>query len=768
MNGTHNDSLRLNGGAVNSNQDRDSITLVDLLDNLFYYRWHFLITFLIVTSASIMYAVISTPIYTADALIQVEDKKGSSLGALTQVATALGAQQSPVLGEIEILRSRSIVGRAVDDLKANIEIGVENRLPIVGNWLSRVLARDPDGLTKPLWADSKYAWGGESLVIDELSVSKNIIGQPLRLIIGENQSWELFDKNKQLILLGDGTGRLEATSDRSVRFQIGALRARPGTIFRIVVFSIPSRVNQILSSLVVTEAKRQSNILKLTFENPSPSYAATVLNAIAEVYVKQNISRRSEEAELSLQFLNEELPKLRTRLDSSEKALNDFRSKTKTIDISAEIRELLIRSTAIEKTQLDLDLKKREYSVRFDSSHPLMQAINAQLSGVKVEYEQLTKQISRLPSVEQDYIRLSRDVQVNNQLYVSLLNNAQQLQIAKAGTIGNVSIVDHAVVPEFASRPKKALIAAIGGLVGIVLGFLFCQALAMVSRVVRDPKKLEHETNLPTLAILPFDENQLARKVDNSPTAFLLAKEKPNAAGVEALRSLRTSVLFKLSEKPRSKVILITSAVPAQGKSFIAANLSYLFAVMGKRVLLLEADIRMSSSRFYFNFVQSESGLSTVLKDNLPVEQAILRNVHPELDFLPSGPTVRNPGDLLATDRMANLINDLAEDYDYLIIDSPPLLPVHDARSLGKSADLSLFVARQDEVSLSEIHDAIDVFSKSGNLFDGIVFNGFIPSRIRYGYGYGYGYRYSRYAAGYRSTRGASYGGYGAYGKQPD
>ena len=548
---------------------------------------------------------------------------------------------------------------------------------------------------------------------------------------------------------------------------IESLRARPGTRFKVVVYSVQSRVIQILERFSASETRRQSGILRLTFENTNAAFSAIMLNQIADVYIRQNIGRRSEEAELSLNFLNDELPKIRIRLDASEKALNEFRSRSKTMDISSEIRELLVKATAIEKLQLELDLKRREYIIRYDEAHPMMKGVVSQLAGVKAENEELLRRIGQLPLVEQDYIRLARDVQVNNQLYVSLLNNAQQLQIAKAGTTGNVSIVDRALVPEKPARPRKPLIAAIGALLGVILGFIVCQTLAVISKVVRDPKKLERDSGLPLLAIIPQDEYQYEVDQHKVRQLYLLSREKPNSSSVEALRSLRTSVLFRLSEKERSKVVLITSAVPAQGKSFVSVNLSYLFAASGKRVLLIEADIRLGTARNYLPHADSTQGLSTALLNGTSPAAAVIQDVYPNLDFLPAGPVVRNPGELLATDSMVRFINELAEQYDIVIVDSPPLLPVHDARSLGRAADMTLFIARQDSVNMTEIQDGIDVFSKSGNKIDGMVFNGFVPTGLRYGYGYGYGYGYRRYRYGTgRYGRKYRYGAYDSYTKE--
>ena len=752
-------------------QEERSISIVDLIENFFYYRWHFVVTFVLITSLTLFYAILATPIYVADSLIQIDRKTSGSLGAFAnqQSPGILSTQQSPIFAEIEIIKSRSVIGRAVEALQANITVSVANRLPIVGGLLSRILPKGSDGLVKPLWEAGDWGWGGEQLRIAEMVVPPTLTDQPLSLKIEKNEAWELSDKDGKLVARGVDGG-LTVALDGTLRMRIDTLLARPGTRFRIVVRSLQDSIAQMSQNLVVVDDRRQTSLIKLNYQNANPAYAAVVLNAITTAYVEQNIARLSEEAEQTLKFMNQELPKLRAKLDASEQELNEFRSSTKTIDVSSEIKEVLTKITMLDKMRFDLDMKKNEYAQRYDPAHPLMQAIKTQSDGLKAETAALNKQISQLPTMQQDYIRLARDVEIDNRLYVALLSNSQQLQITKAGITGTSVVIDRAVMPQSPSKPKKALVVAIGALAGLILGFALCQILGMISKVVRDPKKLEHETQLPTLAILPLDSDQEEHIGAMNGKVFLLAKEKPSASSVEALRSLRTSLLFKLSEKRRSKVVLITSAVPSQGKSFIAANLCYLMAASGKRTLLVEADIRLASIKRYVEYDVTRPGLSTVLRDNLPVENAILKDVYPKMDYLPAGPVVRNPGDLLAADSMNAVIDSLAELYDIVIIDSPPLLPVHDARSLGKSADVTLFVVRQDTVTVTEVHDAIDVFSKSGNTIDGTVFNGFVPSRMRYGYGYSYGYGYRRYGLGrlygkrYGASYGSSYGSYGQYG----
>ena len=752
-------------------EEGSGFSLVDLLENIFFFRWYFLACFAVVASLSILYALIASPIYTANALIQVEEKKGSSLGALKDLSNALGSGGgSPVLGELEIIRSRTVIGEAVEALKANINVTVDNRLPLVGGWLARILDKGSDGLVIPLWGNSSLAWGGEELKILRMVVPPKMYDEPLYLSVGADQAWTLSNEEGKLLIGGQGLDQEFASADRQYFLALANIKARQGTVFKLKVFSLQSQVAAVLSRMSAAETKRQSNIINITYENTNPEKAAAMLLAISDAYVGQNISRRSEESKKSLEFLNKELPRLKADLEVNEESLSRYRSENKTVDIPGEIKELLTQTTNIEKARLELELKRKEYQSRYQPDHPLLKGVNFQLAQLQTQTSQVNQEISSLPQVQQDYIRKERDVVVNNQLYISLLNNAQQLQIAKAGTIGNVYVVDPPIVPELPTRPKKPLIVAIGALLGLVLGFVLCQVLAFLSGIVRDPKKLEQSVGISTFAILPISQDQTdAIEASDDQAVFMLAEAKPTAIPVEALRTLRTSTLFALSEKPRSKVILITSAVPSQGKSFISANLAYLLASTHKRVLLIEADIRKASLRRYMPFDPKDPGLTSVLRKTHELDSVILKEVYPNLDFLSAGPTVKNPGDMLSSDAMNHLIHAMAERYDFVVIDSPPLLPVNDARSLARASDVNLFVARQEMTSIAEIREAIDIFEKGGSSIDGLIFNGFIPSQIRYGYNYGYGYRnyglYGRYGK-YGGKYGAKYGneasGYGS------
>lgn len=727
-------------------QEDSEISLSDILDNLIEYRTIFGAVAAACLAVALGYAVIATPVYTADALIQVEEKKGSALGALSSVADMLNVQNSPVLGEIEILRSRNVIGRAVEAQLAHTDIEVDNRFPVIGNWLSRKLTRGSDGLASPPLGLDGFAWGGEELQFSEFDVPDHLLGQALQLEIGAKNTWTLKDGDGAMLLSGTAGQQARSTNGR-LRASIKTLRGHPGTVFTVTRFSLLSRIAQIEQQLSTAETKKQSSIIGLTFEDTDPQRAARMLNAVADAYLQLNVERRSEEAEKTLNFLKSKLPELKVQLEKSENALNSFRARENTIDVSGEIKVLLDKSVELEKTRVQAELQRSQQATSYQPDAPIMRALDSQIGNLKAEESRLSSAISNLPRVQQDYLRLVRDVEVNNQLYIALLNNAQQLQVAKAGTVGNVAIVDRAVTPEHPTKPKRTQIVAAGGLLGVLLGFLAAQGMALLTARVRDPKKLEQATRLSSYAILPLAQDQLEHeKGGEANQPYVLAAERPGSPTVEALRSLRLALQFGLAETERGKVILVTSAVPGQGKSFISANLAYLLASSGKRTLLIDADVRRSSIGRYLPALGG-TGLTDVLLGKSTVEAALRPDVMPKLTLLSAGPSVRNPGELLASANLPQIIGDLAQGFDYVVIDSPPLLPVMDAALLAKLADVTAFVVRQGRVGIGEVKEAIDILAQAGEKVDGVVFNGFVASRVRYGYGTRYGYyRYGGYS----------------------
>ena len=723
-------------------QQEEGISPVDILENLLYYWKAFVIVAAIATAMAVVLAIIATPIYTADVLIQVEPQKGSSFGALKDISPLLDSKSSPVPGEIEVLRSRLVMGRAIAESGSDVEVRVLGRFPVIGDWLAHRTAPGSNGLV-PAWLPFHFAWGGEELVLGRFEVPVTMLDVPFTLTAGDDTRWTLKDAGGRVAAEGR-VGEEVRSRDGAIRIKVDSLRARGGDLFGIMRYDMGSRIRGLSASLIAIEAGRGSNIIRATFEDPDPVRGMRLLNAIADAYVEHNVGRRSEEAQKSLLFLREHLPQLKKQLETSESKLNDYRNNQGILDITSEAKSLLDRAIAIEAQREALKLRRQELALQYETAHPALKAVDAQLSALNLASAAADGDIKRLPEREQRYLQLLRDVQVNNQLYIGLLNNAEQLEVAKAGTVGNVAIIDRAIPAMIPTKPKRAQIATIGGLIGLLLGALVTQVLAIITGIVRDPKKLERATGVSTLAILPQSGEQLAADANAPDQPFLVAERYPLSPVSEALRSLRTAVLFALSATARGKVVLVASATPSQGKSLIAANLAYLLALGGRRVLVIDADIRRRSLRNYLPIPREAAGLTDVLSGIESTVKCVLGDVFPGLSVLPAGGLVRDPGGLFARAEMRDLIEWASEKYDYVVVDSAPLLAVSDTSAIAKLADHTLFVVRQNEASASEVVDALGLLRRVGAAATSFVFNGYQPSRIRYGYGYGYGrgYRY--------------------------
>jgi tyrosine-protein kinase Etk/Wzc len=721
--------------ADRSTQTAARMSPLDLFENVFDYKYAFIGVFLVCLLGSLAYAIVASPAYSADALIQIEERKASALGSLSDVSKALDIQDSTVLGEMDIVRSRTVLTQAMDATVAQADVSVKNHVPVIGGFLGSILGKEPDGLVAPLLDKPFWAWGGEHVEFAAFDVPDAQLGKKLQFDYVEAGHWSLKDREGRELMTGVvGT----PGSANGFTVNVRKITARPGTEFVVQRYATQARLEQIQKKFSVTETKRQSGIIQLAYEDADPVFASRFVNAIATAYLETNARRRAADSERSLAFLNAQLPVVKARVQTAEQALNDYRNKQGTIDVQGEAKMLLDESALVEKSRLEAKLSYEDLLQKFGQGQPQLVAASNKFKQLDQQSAMLQGRIARLPGVQQEYLRLARDVEVNNQLYVGLLNNAQQLQIAQAGTVGNASLIDSAVVPDKPVRPKRAIILLLGAAIGMVLGFVATQAIPLFSGRIRDPKRLEAMVGIQTLGVLPTSPQQIEAGVMNIPR-FMITKEETDTPLVEAMDTLAHSLQYKLASTQGSKVVLVTSAVPGQGKSMISANLAYLYAEKGLKTLLIDADMRKSTMHRYLP-VNGSKGLSAVLQGTVKPRDAITQ-AFDNLYALPAGRHVKHVRNLLGPDKLTALVESLRGTYDMIVIDSPPVLPMADAAALSQVADVTLFVARQGRVSYSEVVESISRLGKVGTQVDGLVFNGFEPSPLRYGY-YSDAYRY--------------------------
>jgi tyrosine-protein kinase Etk/Wzc len=484
----------------------DEIDLRELVAVLAAGKWTIALIAGVILALGLAYAMTSTPIYQANALVQVESNTNSVVDEL-QSLTALSGKESPGQTEIQILKSRYVAGQVVDQLVLDIT-AMPRYFPVIG----RSIAARPDGapgeLASPWFGLDRYAWGGEVLTVKRMKVPSAWAGAPLRLVALGGGRFKLHDPEGNAVLSGQA-GELAAVGKEGdgtprVEIFVQELQARPGTEFTVVRNSYLKTVEDLSNALAITEQGKGTGILQLSLEGQHPTEIAGILNAIARSYLRQNVERRSAQAEESLRFLDDQLPKLKTELNAAEEAFNGFRKRNESLDLSVESEGLLKRIVEVETQISELQLKRTQMGQSFAAQHPSMIAINSQLGELAGIKRNLESRVTELPDTQQGILRLQREVEVKNALYTGLLNKAQELSIVRAGTLGNVRIIDEAAVPEKPVKPRKSMIAALSLLLGLFAGVLVVFLQRSLRRGVTDIRQLETELGLTVYASVPF------------------------------------------------------------------------------------------------------------------------------------------------------------------------------------------------------------------------------------------------------------------------
>jgi tyrosine-protein kinase Etk/Wzc len=699
-----------------------------------------------VAALALLYVLVAAPVYKADALIQVDEQQGSALGALSDVASALSLNK-PIDGELDIVTSRAVLEQAINATQARTAISVANRIPVLGRLYGRY-ATPPDGLADSPLGLSQFAWGGERLELTAFDVPRALYGEKFRLHVQAGNRWTLDDRDGVTVASGDVGQRVDFTVQTDFgpgkgSIQVRALRGRPGTSFKLVEASPQDTIEAISKRLKVEETTKDSSMIALSFKNTDPELAARFTNEVARAYVALNIHHRAEQSRLSLQFLSRKLPAFRQELEQSEDRLNAYRIRTKTIDVEAQTEALLTRAVDLTKQKTLVDLNLQATREQFRAGHPAVQTLQAQDTALDEALHGIDKEVQALPSTQQDYLRLARDVAVDTQLYTALVANAQQLEVAEAGTTGNVSIIDFAVPPELVDWPKAPIVIAGGVFGGLLIAFVVVQALAAMKDALSDPLEVERVAQVPIFAVVPSSpaELEIARDSNKSGKRVmaLLAGKDTSDPSVEALRSLRTTLKFALLGKEGGS-ILFTGPTQGVGKTFVAANFAYLLAMKGLRVLMIDADMRRSGLKRYFSLTPAHLGLANVLAGDATLDKAIVKTGFDGLDILPAGGVLPpNPGELLERPAFAALLKDAEAHYDYVIVDSPPVLPVSDSVTVAQVCSAVFVVSRADLTSRHQLIETMNRFNQLGIKVAGQVFNGFHATRYDYGYGYRYG-----------------------------
>ncbi|EPE8628720.1 TPA: polysaccharide biosynthesis tyrosine autokinase, partial [Klebsiella pneumoniae subsp. pneumoniae] len=669
------------------------------------------------TVIAVLYALMATPIYQANALIQVEQKQGNAiLSSLSQMLPDGQLQSAP---EISLLQSRMILGKTVDDL--NLQTQVEKEyFPIIGKGISRILNNK-----------------NESIKIDKLYIERKEDSTDPEIII-------TIKDDKHFTVEGDGFKvdgiKGEMLDKDKLRILITEINAEPGASFEVKYLSRLKAINNLLEAFNVSDQGKDTGMLGLTLTGTDPNLISKTLNSIANNYLEQNVERQAAQDAKSLDFLNQQLPKVRADLDIAEDKLNSYRKEKDSVDLSMEAKSVLDQIVNVDNQLNELTFREAEISQLYTKEHPTYKALIEKRQTLQQEKTKLNKRVSGMPSTQQEVLRLSRDVESGRAVYLQLLNRQQELSIAKSSAIGNVRIVDDSITDPKPIKPKKILIC----IIGFILGLFFSVALIMLRfllrRGIESPEQLE-EMGINVYASIPVSEWLLKasdkRKRKNNESDKLLAVENPTDLAVEAIRSLRTSLHFAMLEA-KNNVLMISGASPNAGKTFVSTNLAATISLANKSVLFIDADLRKGYVHKMLGN-EGKSGLSDILSGQANVEETIISVPDGQFDYIGRGQVPPNPAELLMHPRFEKLLAWASAKYDLVIIDTPPILAVTDAAIIGRYAGTTLLVARFESNTVKEIEVSITRFEQSGVNVKGCILNGVVKKASSY-YGYGYNY----------------------------
>jgi tyrosine-protein kinase Etk/Wzc len=536
---------------------------------------------------------------------------------------------------------------------------------------------------------------------------------------------------------------------QSVSLFVSILKSRPDTRFILMRQSKGEAIDLLKENITVAEKGKKTGILELTMESTSPDYASHTLNEVANIYVRQNVEQKSAEAQKTLEFLEKQLPKLKEQLEAATTSLNDYRTRHGSIDLALETQSVLKGVVEIQTQITLLQQKRDELRQKFTESHPSVVAIDKQISRLQGLMNSNDKKIEVLPETQQVILRLTRDVEVNTELYTALLNNTQTLRVSKAGTVGNVRIIDYAVLPTEPIKPKKTLIVAVSFILGLILGIAVAFIRKSLRRGIEDPDLIEKQLNIPIYATIPHSSQQQKINITlkknlkrDREVVSILALDNKDDLAIESLRSLRTTLHFAFLEA-RNNIIMITGPSPGVGKSFVSINLAAVLADAGKKILLIDGDLRKGLINKSLG-VSRENGLSEFILNTITLDEVIHKIPIANFDFIATGSIPPNPSELLLHDRFGIFLDNICKHYDHIIIDSPPILAVTDAAIIGRMASATLMVIRSGQHPMRELEQSTKRLLQAGVDIKGIVFNDVPESSSSYGYGYGkYVYQYS-------------------------
>ncbi|AKJ43441.1 polysaccharide biosynthesis tyrosine autokinase [Pragia fontium] len=686
---------------VNNNwKENGEIHLGKIIGTIVDHKKFILIITLFCTTIAIFYSLLATPIYRADVLIQIE--KNTQDNILSNFSDILSDDKPQSAAEMELLKSRMVMGKTIDDLNLDIQVS-EKSYPIIGRVINLLQKKQ-----------------ATTIVVSKLEIPESIYDEELILTVLPNDHYKITSNN---IEINGQVGVIKKQNEYTIL--ISDIDAAVGTEFRIKRLDKITAVNNLLANFSVSDTTKDSGVLKLNFKGRNKHEIRKILDNISNNYLQQNIERKSAEAAKSLDFLNQQLPLIKQQLEEAEGKLNQFRQTHESVDLNLEAKSTLESTVAITSQLNEAIFKEAEISKLYTKEHPAYRSLLEKKEALLQEKNILNQRIANLPKTQQEILRLTRDVQSGQEIYVSLLNKQQELNINKASKVGNVRIIDKAVTQPDKIKPNPPVIIGLAFILSLLLSIALILGREYFRRFINDSTQLE-SLNINIYANIPLSKaeskkNKEIQSDKNTNHIKLLAVKHPTDPAIEAIRSLRTALHFA-SQNTLNRILMVIGATPGVGKSFVSSNLAAVVANSGKKVLLIDADMRKGSLHKSFGRTP-ENGLSDILSNRKEIADCLYNTPVEGLDFLPRGTVPHNPSELLMNEYLAELLLWANSHYDLVIMDPPPTLATTDSTIIGKYSGMNIIIVRFEKNTISEIESSIKRLEQSGAMINGVVLN---------------------------------------------
>ncbi|MDM5270970.1 polysaccharide biosynthesis tyrosine autokinase [Sulfurovum sp. zt1-1] len=754
----------------------DEIDIKEIFSTIYRYKVMIILFVLIALIVSSYIAYFKPNVYKASATVEVGIERYGYMARQDMLSMAMSGDAANAETEMEIIRSRFLSQKAAQEVDVTHRYYTTRRFKEVELYKASPFQV---GMLKG------YGISFEFYPVNEKSY-RLVVGKAL----DENGVEWSYDKVHEY-------GKEVDTE----YFHLNIVRVKKAadSKYRFVVFDPKESGIIAQGGVSVQQLSKFSNILQISYEDNVALRAKEFADALARAYIQQNIENKTEEAERKLNFIEEQLKYITENLKSSAMRLEEFKRSSQTVELSAKaqktieqiseyesqlsmvsIQEELLNtlyeqiksgkgletisianlslsdpslSAMIKKLQ-DTTIEKKLLSEDYTEMYPeivkltkMIEELKNGITSTVKNLKQSTKEkrellensiakhravLEKLPADERMFGQLQRKFVVNEKIYSYLLEKRSETAMVKAATVSNNRVIDHALHPGGPIKPKRKLIVLVGLILGLIGGIAVAFLREFLDDRIKDEEEITKRTSLPLLGNIPHiqEGKESEIKVFNSPKSGVS----------EAFRNLRTNLQFMSFEKG-SLVIATTSTISGEGKTTVSINLGAIMSMAGKKTIILNLDMRKPTLHERFG-IELGQGLSSLLAGRAMLKDVIQSTQYENLDVITSGPIPPNPSELIQGQLMEKVLEKLKEVYDVIILDTPPIGLVTDARTLMTYADISLYIFRANLSKKDYIHNLEKITELNEIPGLGLVLNDVKSGTGSYGYGYGYGYGY--------------------------